>query len=154
MRRMTRAVTIALCVSALAALAARLFLMPTAFAQSNTVATPAHAATVTIAAPRNAADVFLDIYLKSYRPPPSGSVEAVVSLGEVEVGRISIFPAEAFTVTGPHDQRAYRFDAKAALDKLKGAASLTVSVRLVDETGATAKGGEFVIDKALFSPRP
>jgi len=137
------------------------YLTVSAMAQTpNAVATPGRAATLQVATPASPADVFLDVYLKSYRPPPKGAVEAVVSIGtsggDIEVGRISIFPAEAFTVTSPRDQRAYRFDASTALEKIaSGAANLTVKVTLVSEDGKTAPpGAELAVDKIAFSPRP
>ena len=150
------------CVAAAAALALGATSATRAFAQSgNLTATPERIATLTIPPPRSPADIFLDLYLKAYVPPRKGAVEAVVSIepaggGGVEIGRFTVFPAEPFIVTEPRQQRAYRFDASAAIRTLKPSeTAVTVSVALLPlDTKISPQGAELTLSKAEFSPRP
>jgi len=143
-----------------AALAALLSMMTRGAAQTmNLVATPDKAATVQIARPRTSAGTFLDLWVRAYTPPPRGAVEAVVTLTagghEVEIGRFAVFPSEPFFATQAWQQRAYRFDATAALAALKDHdGPLVVQVRLVPiDAGVSPEGAQLTISKVELSPR-
>jgi len=133
-----------------------------ALAQSgNPVATPERAAMLVVARPSSLADIFLDVWVKSYTPPRRGAVEAVVSAGPaggdaVEIGRFTFFPAGPFNAANERAQRAYRFNATALLHRLKpGDASVMVQVALIStEDKISSQGAALTLGKAAFSPRP
>ncbi|MEP7031138.1 MAG: hypothetical protein ABI830_09420, partial [Pseudolabrys sp.] len=100
-------------------------------------------------------------WIEAYRPPQRGAVEAIVSIaqaggGALEVGRFTVFPNVPFTAAGPQELRAYRFDASAALAKLRpGGTAVTVSVALMpNDEKISAQGSEIKLNKAELSPRP
>jgi hypothetical protein len=143
-----------------AALVALLSMMTRGAAQTmNLVATPDKAATVQIAQPRKSAGMFLDLWVKAYTPPRRGAVEAVVTLTaggqEVEIGRFAVFPSEPFFATEAWQQRAYRFDATAALAALEARdGPLIVQVRLVPvEASVSPEGAQLTLSKVELSPR-
>jgi hypothetical protein len=164
--RITGRILIA-CAAALAAFAVA---MPrgnpgtmSAFAQdANAVVTTERAATLTIPRPSDPASVFLDLWVNAYTPPTRGAVEAVVSVGPadrrapVEVGRFSVFPSEPFTASEGRKQRAYRFNAGAALEALKaGDDALTVHIEMISLIDkVSAAGAKLTISKVAFSSRP
>jgi hypothetical protein len=124
-------------------------------------ATAERPATLAIALPRNAAAIYLDIWVKAYTPPQRGAAEAIVSLmpahgGQViEVGSFTVFPAAAFSAKEASDMRAYRFNAGAALRALADAKELSVRVALDPIGAGTAMtGAKLLLDRAEFSPPP
>jgi hypothetical protein len=128
-------------------------------AQDALTATLQRAAVLPIARPRNPNEVYLDLWVKAYTPPRRGAVEAIVTVGparqkaQIEVGRFAVFPSEPFIATEASQQRAYRFNASAALGALKTEdTDLTIRVALVSliET-APAEGAQLVLAKAAFS---
>ena len=153
-----RAVASVVCATALVAV---LSMMTRGAAQTmNLVATPDKAATVQIVRPRTSAGTFLDLWVRAYTPPRRGAVEAVVTLtaggSEMEIGRFAVFPSEPFFATEAWQQRAYRFDATAALTAFKaGDDSLVVQVRLVPiDAGVSPEGAQLTLSKVELSPRP
>lgn len=146
-------------VACAAMLAAFAMAMPgaTRAAAQDVTATPERAAALTVTRPPAAA--FLDLWVTAYTPPRQGAVEAVVSIGaattDIEVGRFAVFPAEPFTARQTSEQRAYRFDASAALQSLKrDGAAVTVRVALIPiDDKIPALGAKLVVGKAAFSAR-
>lgn len=130
-------------------------------AQDAMTATPERAATLTIAPPRSADDVFLNVFVKAYRPPRDGMAEAVVSVapaggGFIEVGRFTFFPAQAFTAGNEREHYGYRLDASAAIGRLRSSGgNVTVRVALTPLTpNAGAPGATLTLAKAEFGRRP
>ena len=142
-----------------AALAVLMPMMRSAAAQTtNLVATPDKPATVLVPASRAPNAVLLDLYVRGYAPPRRGSVEAVVSLGptgsEMEIARFAVFPSEPFFAASPTEQRAYRFDASAALAAFPGR-PLVVQVRLVPtDEKISPEGASLTLSRVETSPRP
>ena len=151
-------------VATLAAFAVGMFGAPQARAQNgDATATLESAATLTLPRPTDPAAVYLDLWVKAYTPPSRGAVEAVVSLAPagrdaaVEIGRFAVFPSEPFIATEARDQRAYRFNATAALHALKaGDDTLTLRIAMVSLIDAIpAQGAKLVLGKAAFGgPAP
>jgi len=148
--------------AALVGLLVGLTALPVTGQPDRRVATVGQAATLALDPPRDATETFLDLWVQAYTPPPRGAVEAVVALaraggpGAVEVGRFAVFPAEPFWAPEAAHQRAYRFDATAALAALQaGAGPLEVRVRLepIDPKISPA-GARLTLGKAAFSRRP
>lgn len=146
------------CAAALAAFAFGASAAAPAAAQAVT-AQPERAASLTVGWPSAAADTFLDLWVTAYTPPRQGAVEAVVSIGtadrQIEVGRFAVFPAEPFIAKQANEQRAYRFDASAALRTLKRDATVSVRVALIPiDSNIPARDARLVVGKAAFIPRP
>jgi hypothetical protein len=141
------------------ALAACMALTEEAAAEAaNLAATPEKPAAVSLPATRGPNAVLLDLYMRAYAPPRRGSVEAVVSLGptgkEMEIGRFAVFPSEPFLAASPREQRAYRFDASAALAAFKDQ-PLLVQVRLVPTDEAISpEGARLTLSRVELNPRP
>ena len=126
---------------------------------ANLAATPEKPAALSIALPKTT-NAFLDLWVRAYTPPKRGAVESVVSLGvaggnDIEVGRFAVFPSEPFFAANPDQQRAYRFDATAALASLRAKGStLIVRVRLVPtDPKMQSDGAQLTLSRAEFSPR-
>jgi hypothetical protein len=123
-------------------------------------ATPAKPATIPVTLPARLPErIFLDLWVRAYTPPKRGAVEAVVTLGKgdrgVEVGRFAVFPSRPFLATAASQQRAYRFDATAALAAFPGERELTVHVRLVPiDEKVPAEGASLTIARVELSPPP
>jgi hypothetical protein len=123
------------------------------------VATPDKAATVPMTWPHKSAGTFLDLWVQAYTPPQRGAVEAVVTLtadsNEMEIGRFAVFPSEPFFATKARQQRAYRFDATAALAAFNtDDGPLVVQVRLVPiDAGVSPGGAQLTLSKVEVIPR-
>ena len=127
-----------------------------AAAQTNLVAAPEKPAILPVAP--KAGGTFLDLFVRAYSPPQRGAVEAVVTLGpagsEMEIGRFAVFPSDPFFATNPAEQRAYRFDASAALAAFQGR-PLVAQLRLVPiDPGISPAGARLEISRVEISPRP
>jgi hypothetical protein len=150
------------CAAVVAGLIVSLTVLPATGQRDRLVATVEQAATLSIVPPRDMRETFLDLWIQAYTPPQRGAVEAVVSLaraggtGEIEIGRFAIFPSEPFWATEASQQRAYRFDATAALAALKaGDGPLEVRVRLEPiAPKVSPEGAQLTLSKAEFSRRP
>lgn len=134
------------------------FMRRAAAQTSSLIAAPEKPATVPITPARGAAGSFLDLYVRSYSPPRRGAVEAVVTLGpagnEIEIGRFAVFPSEPFLATNPAEQRAYRFDATAALAAYQGR-PLVGQVRLLPvDPAISAEGAQLGLSRVEITPRP
>jgi hypothetical protein len=98
--------------------------------------------------------------VRAYTPPRRGAVEAVVALRagdsgkEVEVGRFAVFPSEPFLATAASQQRAYRFDATAALNALGGDQPFAVVKLAPFDPAMPADDAQLTIARAELSPRP
>ena len=122
-----------------------------------TVKTPA---TLTVSPiPRSVGNLYLEITVASYTPPPKGAVEAVVLVGpgseppETEVGRFAIFPHAAFEARQATEQRRYRFNVTQAVAAIKPEGRpLLVQVRLVPIDGTAAvDSAAMTISRAALS---
>jgi hypothetical protein len=129
---------------------------------AGSVATPAKAATVAVAAPPPAGSgTFLVVGVRAYKPPRSGAVEAVVTASaaegiEQEVGRFSIFPDEPLAASNDGQERqVHRLDATAALAALKSkGGQLQVKVRLVPINPSIASDdASLTVGRVTFQPR-
>ena len=104
--------------------AAALLLASGASQAQSTVATAtvSHPATVPVRVPPGTGNRLLQLWVRTYRPPGRGAVEAAVSLvrgdKEVEVGRFAVFPSEPFVARTAAQERGYVFDAASALASL------------------------------------
>jgi hypothetical protein len=146
-----------------AALAAALAVQPAVTAPAaaqatNLAAVPDKPAAVPLPASRAANAVLLDFYVRAFRPPRRGAVEAIVSLGpagnEMEIGRFAVFPSEPFLVENPNEQRAYRFDASAALAAYRGQ-PLVAQIRLVPtDDRISPEGAQLTLSRVEINPRP
>ena len=123
----------------------------------NADATPERAASMPVAAPAQGGN-FLDIYVRAYTPPDRGAVEAVVTLGpagsEIEIGRFAVFPSAPFLATTAEQQRAYRFEATAALKAAEGKPLLAQVRLLPTDPKISAAGARLSLGKAEIVPRP
>ena len=129
-------------------------------AAQDAMATVKMPAELTVAAPAARADGYLDIAVTSFTPPRQGAVSAVVSIVDGdgrkhEVGRFSIFPAEAFVAKTPAEARTFRLDARDALAAVKAKGPLKVLVQLTPDDGAGETADSAVtIGRATFVPPP
>ncbi|MBI3705140.1 MAG: hypothetical protein HY244_15140 [Rhizobiales bacterium] len=146
--------------AALAALALSIFGATSLRAQdAEATSTIERAATLTVPRPTSPDEVYLDLWVKAYTPPSRGAIEAVVSIGPaghdaaIEVGRFAVFPSEPFIATEVSRQRAYRFNAAAALRTLKANdKSITLRVTLVSLIAdIPAEGAKLLLGKATFT---
>jgi hypothetical protein len=141
------------------ALAALMPMIGSAAAQgTNLVATSDKPATLPVPASRAPNAVLLDLYVSAYKPPRRGSIEAAVSLGptgsEMEIARFAVFPSESFFAASPTEQRAYRFDASAALAAFPRR-PLIVQVRLVPtDEKISPEGASLTLSRVELNPRP
>jgi hypothetical protein len=150
------------CATVIAGLLVGLTVIPVTGQQDPWVATVEQAATLPIGPPRATTETFLDLWIQAYTPPQRGAVEAVVSLARaggpdaLEIGRFAVFPSEPFWATEASHQRAYRFDATAALAALKASdGPLEVRVRLEPiDPKVSPEGAQLTLSKAAFSRRP
>ena len=135
--------------------------MRAADAQGTTgVATTDRPATIRIEPPSRAADTLIDIGVRAFKPPSTGTVDVIVTLMgpsgvEQEVGRFGIFPVEPFSAKNAREERTFRLDATTALAALKGEKGpLTVKVQLVPiGPGARTTGAQLTVGDVKFSPR-
>jgi hypothetical protein len=131
---------------------------PAAAQATNLTAVPDRAAAIPVPASRAANAVLLDFYVRAFRPPRRGAVEAIVSLGptgsEMEIGRFAVFPSEPFLADNPKEQRAYRFDASAALGAYRGQ-PLVAQIRLVPtDDKISPEGAQLTLSRVEINPRP
>ena len=108
--------------------------------------------------PKTPNAVLLDLYMRAYAPPRRGSVEAVVSLGptgkEMEIGRFAVFPSEPFLAASPREQRAYRFDASAALAAFKTSRCSSRSGSCRPTRRFRRKAPKLTLSRVELNPRP
>jgi hypothetical protein len=110
---------------------------PAAPGAADSVATPGETAVVPLPAPpRTGGAVYLDVLINAYTPPARGSIDAVVALAnskrEIEIGRVTIFPNQAFAAKDGEPGRSYRFNVSSALAALfVDGGPLELRVRLV-----------------------
>jgi len=96
---------------------------PSAPRAADRVATPGETAVVPLPAPpRSGGAVYLDLRISAYTPPARGSVDGVVALAnskrEIEIGRVTIFPNQAFAAKDGEPGRSFRFNVTSALAAL------------------------------------
>jgi hypothetical protein len=156
MRTFTRRVSGAALAAALAVLP--LMIGPAAAQPTNLTAVPDKPAALPVPASRAANAVLLDFYMSAYTPPRRGAVEAVVTLGptgsEMEIGRFTVYPSEPFLAACPNEQRAYRFDASAALAAYQGQ-PLVAQIRLVPmDDKLSSEGAQLKLSRVETNPRP
>lgn len=131
---------------------------PAAAQVPNLTAVPGKPAAVPVPASRAANAVLLDFYISGYTPPRRGAVEGIVSLGptgsEMEIGRFAVFPSEPFRAAKPNEQRAFRFDATAALAAYRGQ-PLIAQIRLVPmDDKLSPEGAQLTLSRVEVNPRP
>jgi hypothetical protein len=110
------------------------------------------------APPRTSGAIYLDLRISAYTPPLRGAVDAVVVLAgggrETEIGRVTVFPNQAFTAKDGEPGRSYRFNVTSALAG-SAAGPLELRVRLVPiDPNAPIVGAQMTIGGAEFLAGP
>jgi len=102
----------------------------------------------------------LEVAVSAFRKPASGNIGGVVRLRKpggspVEVGRLTILPAQSFTASNSGEEQRYRFEVTSALKQLGVAAgSAEVEVALIDRSsGPVPAGTELQLGQVQISMR-
>jgi hypothetical protein len=129
---------------------------PPASRAADSTATPGRTAIVPLPAPqRTGGPIYLDVRISAYRPPARGSVDAALAIGnatrETEIGRVTIFPNQAFTAGGGESPRSYRFNVTSALAAFPAGAPLELRMRLVPiDPQVPIEGAQMTLGGAEF----
>lgn len=130
------------------------------FAQhSGKTATAEQPAEATVTVPTTGTGALLDVGVRTFRPPTSGTVDFTVTLSgdtgtEQEVGRFSMFPVQPFDAANASEERTFRFDASRALSAVKSDGPIKVRIKIVPmDAQPSPSGAALTIGEVKLTPR-